>query len=65
MKTGRMLAAMVRVHALMQALRDNNVPRVDHGIEVLYRFAAFDPFQRSHYFGCADSQPLATAAELH
>jgi hypothetical protein len=39
----------------MQALRDNNVPRVDHGIEVLYRFAAFDPFQRSHYFGCADT----------
>ncbi len=35
----------------VQALRDNNVPWVDHGVEVLYRFAAFDPFQRSHYFG--------------
>ena len=46
---------MIAVHPQMQALRDNNVPRVDHGIEVLYRFAAFDPFQRSHYFGCADS----------
>ncbi len=36
-----------------QALQENNVPWVDHGIEVLYRFAAFDPFERSHYFGCA------------
>jgi hypothetical protein len=53
------------VHVVLQALRDSNVPRVDYGIEVLYRFAAFDPFQRSHYFGCADSQLLAIAAELH
>jgi hypothetical protein len=35
----------------LEALRQNNTPWVDHGIEVLYRFAAFDPFQRSHYFG--------------
>jgi hypothetical protein len=55
----------VCMHAILQALRDNNVPRVDHGIEVLYRFAAFDPFQWSHYFGCAASQLLAIAAELH
>lgn len=35
----------------LQALADNNKPWVDHGIEVLYRFAAFDVFQRSNYFG--------------
>jgi hypothetical protein len=50
-----MVAGTTGEHVVLQALRDNNVPRVDHGIEVLYRFAAFDPFQRSHYFGCADS----------
>lgn len=38
-------------HALLQALQANDKPRYDHGIEVLYRFANFDPFQRSKYFG--------------
>lgn len=31
----------------LQALRDNDKPYFDHGIEVLYRFANIDPFQRS------------------
>ncbi|KAK9812596.1 hypothetical protein WJX72_000145 [[Myrmecia] bisecta] len=35
----------------LAALRDNNTPFVDHGIEVLYRFAAFDPFCRTRFFG--------------
>lgn len=62
-KTCRMVAAIVNVHLPMQALRDNNVPQVDHGIEVLYRFAAFDPFQRSHYFGCAVSSRCICEAD--
>ena len=32
-------------------MRLNDEPYSDHGIEVLYRFAAFDPFLRSDYFG--------------
>lgn len=35
----------------LQALTANNDPYPDHGIEVLYRFANFDPFARSRYFG--------------
>lgn len=35
----------------LQALQNNNQPYYDHGIEVLYRFADMDPFQRSGYFG--------------
>ncbi|KXZ52648.1 hypothetical protein GPECTOR_9g693 [Gonium pectorale] len=35
----------------MQALQNNNVPYADHGVEVLYRFANFDPFKRAQYFG--------------
>lgn len=34
-----------------QALRTNDKPYFDHGIEVMYRFASFDPFQRCKYFG--------------
>ena len=34
-----------------QALQHNNEPYVDHGVEVLYRFGNFDPFQRCQYFG--------------
>ena len=41
----------------MQALQINNDPWVDHGVEVLYRFAAFDPFERSTYFGCRPPLP--------
>jgi hypothetical protein len=38
----------------MQALRHNDKPYADHGIEVLYRYSNLvDPFQRSCYFGCA------------
>jgi hypothetical protein len=37
--------------ACAQALQANDQPRYDHGIEVMYRFANFDPFQRSRYFG--------------
>jgi hypothetical protein len=37
----------------LQALQLNNMPYANHGIEVLYRFARFDPFCRSEYFGCA------------
>lgn len=39
------------VQAQLQALHQNNFPYGDHGIEVLYRFAGFDPWQRSTYFG--------------
>ncbi|KAF8073191.1 hypothetical protein HT031_000852 [Scenedesmus sp. PABB004] len=35
----------------LAALADNDKPFYDHGIEVLYRFANFDPFQRARYFG--------------
>ncbi|XP_024530642.1 uncharacterized protein LOC112346274 [Selaginella moellendorffii] len=35
----------------LDALQENDRPYPDHGIEVMYRFAAFDPFSRSNYFG--------------
>lgn len=35
----------------LESLKANNKPYHDHGIEVMYRFAAFDPFERSKYFG--------------
>ncbi|XP_050263700.1 uncharacterized protein LOC126707969 isoform X3 [Quercus robur] len=35
----------------LDALKYNDQPRQDYGIEVMYRFAGFDPFQRSTYFG--------------
>lgn len=35
----------------LNALQDNDKPYADHGIEVMYRFAGFDPFKRSVYFG--------------
>eukprot|EP01024_Parvocaulis_polyphysoides_P015728 TRINITY_DN16938_c0_g1_i2.p2 TRINITY_DN16938_c0_g1~~TRINITY_DN16938_c0_g1_i2.p2 ORF type:complete len:192 (-),score=9.04 TRINITY_DN16938_c0_g1_i2:130-705(-) len=35
----------------LEALQNNNVPYNDHGIEVLYRFASFDPWTRCRYFG--------------
>lgn len=35
----------------LTALQDNDKPYTDHGIEVMYRFAGFDPFKRSEYFG--------------
>jgi len=33
------------------ALKHNDQPRIDYGVEVMYRFAGFDPFERSTYFG--------------
>ena len=41
----------ISVSEYMQALKENDQPARDHGIEVLYRFADFDPFARSCYFG--------------
>jgi len=35
----------------LSALKNNNEPYLDHGIEVLYRFAGIDPWSRSDYFG--------------
>ncbi|KAL6848899.1 hypothetical protein ACP4OV_021482 [Aristida adscensionis] len=35
----------------LEALKYNDQPRQDYGIEVMYRFAGFDPFERSTYFG--------------
>ncbi|GLI71574.1 hypothetical protein VaNZ11_016838 [Volvox africanus] len=35
----------------LEALQKNNMPYSDHGVEVLYRFANFDPFVRAKYFG--------------
>lgn len=41
-----------RLVSCAQYLRKNNEPYVDHGIEVLYRFADIDPFDiRARYFG--------------
>lgn len=39
------------INIQLQALKQNDKPYFDHGIEVLYRYANFDPFQRSKYFG--------------
>ncbi|CAN6341163.1 unnamed protein product [Urochloa humidicola] len=35
----------------LESLKYNDQPRPDYGIEVMYRFAGFDPFERSTYFG--------------
>ncbi|XP_009614083.1 uncharacterized protein [Nicotiana tomentosiformis] len=35
----------------LDALKYNDQPHQDYGVEVMYRFAGFDPFQRSTYFG--------------
>ncbi|XP_026662320.2 uncharacterized protein LOC103711889 isoform X3 [Phoenix dactylifera] len=39
------------VQCQLEALKYNDQPRQDYGIEVMYRFAGFDPFERSTYFG--------------
>ena len=39
------------MHYQLEALKYNDQPRPDYGIEVMYRFAGFDPFERSPYFG--------------
>ncbi|KAL8166478.1 hypothetical protein V2J09_007977 [Rumex salicifolius] len=35
----------------LDAMKLNDQPHPDYGIEVMYRFAGFDPFERSTYFG--------------
>ena len=49
-----------------QALQHNSFPSPDHGIEVMYRFSAFDPFSSSGYFGeeSACAFPVAVAAAV-
>jgi hypothetical protein len=43
----------------LEYLRTNTRPYVDHGIEVLYRFADIDPFEiRCRYFGADKSMDL-------
>lgn len=44
-----------------QALKHNNFPTIDHGIETLYRFAGFDPWDRSSC-GCSCSCAQSAAA---
>ncbi|XP_020592656.1 uncharacterized protein LOC110033124 isoform X2 [Phalaenopsis equestris] len=39
------------VQCQLDALKYNDQPREDYGIEVMYRFAGFNPFERSTYFG--------------
>lgn len=39
------------INIQLQALKQNDKPYFDHGIEVLYRYSNLDPFQRSRYFG--------------
>ena len=34
----------------MNAFANNNEPYVDHGIEVAYRFADFDPLTQPHTY---------------
>lgn len=46
------------VVAQLKALMHNNFPTNDHGIEVMYRFAGFDPWERSTYFGGPGSRAL-------
>ncbi|XP_057823477.1 uncharacterized protein LOC131035755 isoform X2 [Cryptomeria japonica] len=47
------LTAEETVQCQLGALKYNNEPHQDHGVEVMYRFAGFDPFERSKYFGTA------------
>ncbi|GJP62433.1 hypothetical protein CLOP_g19497 [Closterium sp. NIES-67] len=45
------LSAEEAVQQQLWALQCNDHPYPDHGVEVMYRFAGFDPFERSRYFG--------------
>eukprot|EP00252_Welwitschia_mirabilis_P011136 TRINITY_DN25034_c0_g1_i1.p1 TRINITY_DN25034_c0_g1~~TRINITY_DN25034_c0_g1_i1.p1 ORF type:complete len:224 (-),score=31.08 TRINITY_DN25034_c0_g1_i1:614-1285(-) len=45
------LTAEEAVRCQLDALKYNNEPHPDHGVEVMYKFASFDPFERSKYFG--------------
>lgn len=46
-----LLTREAAMEAQLKALKNNNFPTSDHGLEVMYRFAGFDPWQRSVYFG--------------
>ncbi|KAH9605334.1 hypothetical protein KSS87_002754 [Heliosperma pusillum] len=46
-----MFSAEEAVCHQLDALKYNDQPHQDYGIEVMYRFAGFDPFERSTYFG--------------
>ncbi|XP_042039944.1 uncharacterized protein LOC121785551 isoform X4 [Salvia splendens] len=46
----RLFSADEAVRHQLDALMFNDQPRPDYGIEVMYRFAGFDPFERSTYF---------------
>ena len=35
----------------LNALKNNDTPYPDHGVEVCYRFANFSPWERTNYFG--------------
>lgn len=37
----------------VQSIQTNNMPYPNHGIEVIYRFTLFDPFERTRFFGYA------------
>ncbi|KAK3124800.1 hypothetical protein QOZ80_7BG0593440 [Eleusine coracana subsp. coracana] len=39
------------VQCQLESLKYNDHPHQDYGVEVMYRFAGFDPFERSTYFG--------------
>lgn len=45
------MTAEEAISCQLEALRNNDQPHADYGVEVMYRFAGFDPFQRSTYFG--------------
>ena len=55
------LAQHMKRFFALQSLQVNNTPYRDHGIEVLYRFADFDPFQRTRYFGYAQNPMILNA----
>ncbi|MCO5603582.1 hypothetical protein L7F22_057733 [Adiantum nelumboides] len=45
------MTAEEAVSCQLEALCNNDHPYADYGVEVMYKFAGFDPFQRSTYFG--------------
>jgi hypothetical protein len=57
------------VEAQLKALKHNNFPTIDHGIETLYRFAGFDPWDRSSCEGQCSCRraaaPSCCASCLH
>ncbi|KAI5058127.1 hypothetical protein GOP47_0026297 [Adiantum capillus-veneris] len=45
------MTAEEAISCQLEALRNNDHPHADYGVEVMYKFAGFDPFERSTYFG--------------